>query len=449
MKLTVIKDVEQKNIEVPNIARFANSQNKVTELDLSSNNPFFVDIEKLSRRKYVVNPNNRNQSTLWFFERVNGQYREALNKTNKKNEFKEQNPISQKILKSDVAKYINIWDQEPHYVSQASQKNFIQYMKKIKDANKKSYRPGDKFYKKLIANAILFKTVDKLFGRRNSDAIGDTNLKIFATTYTLSYFNFKTDNRLDLWRIYDEQSIDTKLEVFLKELLILVFNYITETSSNTLISEYVKRETTWTELKSKDFGISFERISEYLVEKSIQEGREIEDEIVKLNIEEEVINKDTILSLGLKFWDGLKIYIRNNNLFDQIEIDLLDLIHNILNNKNLTNKNQIVGKMAMKIINDNNIDIEIIKSVSLKKDSEEAVISLKSIYDRINLLSIKDWKKFIDLITQTKSGDEMEISNLKSVSNMILKKDKSIRENSLIKAHELLLRTSKRFKIKY
>lgn len=449
MKLTVIKDVEQKNIEVPNIARFANSQNKVTELDLSSNNPFFVDIEKLSRRKYVVNPNNRNQSTLWFFERVNGQYREALNKTNKKNEFKEQNPISQKILKSDVAKYINIWDQEPHYVSQASQKNFIQYMKKIKDANKKSYRPGDKFYKKLIANAILFKTVDKLFGRRNSDAIGDTNLKIFATTYTLSYFNFKTDNRLDLWRIYDEQSIDTKLEVFLKELLILVFNYITETSSNTLISEYVKRETTWTELKSKDFGISFERISEYLVEKSIQEGREIEDEIVKLNIEEEVINKDTILSLGLKFWDGLKIYIRNNNLFDQIEIDLLDLIHNILNNKNLTNKNQIVGKMAMKIIDDNNIDIEIIKSVSLKKDSEEAVISLKSIYDRINLLSIKDWKKFIDLITQTKSGDEMEISNLKSVSNMILKKDKSIRENSLIKAHELLLRTSKRFKIKY
>lgn len=33
MKLTVIKDKEQKNIEVPNISRFANSQNKVSELD--------------------------------------------------------------------------------------------------------------------------------------------------------------------------------------------------------------------------------------------------------------------------------------------------------------------------------------------------------------------------------------------------------------------------------
>ena len=41
MKLVVIRDKEQKNKEVPNISRFANSQNKVSELDLSSNNPFF------------------------------------------------------------------------------------------------------------------------------------------------------------------------------------------------------------------------------------------------------------------------------------------------------------------------------------------------------------------------------------------------------------------------
>jgi hypothetical protein len=44
MKLTVIKDKEQKNIEVPNISRFANSQNKVTELDLSSNNPYLINL---------------------------------------------------------------------------------------------------------------------------------------------------------------------------------------------------------------------------------------------------------------------------------------------------------------------------------------------------------------------------------------------------------------------
>lgn len=132
MKLTVIKDKEQKNIEVPNISRFANSQNKVSELDLSSNNPYFVQIENLSRKKYVVNPENKNQSRLWFFERANGQYRETLNKQTpaQQKKFKEQNPSTLKFVKSDVAKFINGWELEPHFVAQGSQKNFIHYTKK-------------------------------------------------------------------------------------------------------------------------------------------------------------------------------------------------------------------------------------------------------------------------------------------------------------------------------
>lgn len=44
--------------------RYANSQNKVSELDLSSNNPYFVQIESLSRKKYVIDPVIRNMSTL-------------------------------------------------------------------------------------------------------------------------------------------------------------------------------------------------------------------------------------------------------------------------------------------------------------------------------------------------------------------------------------------------
>ena len=120
MKLVVIRDKEQKNKEVPNISRFANSQNKVSELDLSSNNPFFVQIETLSRKKYVVNPENKNQSFLWFFERANGQYRETLNKQTpaQQKKFKEQNPSDRKFVKSDIAKYINVWELEPHFVSQ-------------------------------------------------------------------------------------------------------------------------------------------------------------------------------------------------------------------------------------------------------------------------------------------------------------------------------------------
>ena len=160
MKLTVIKDREQKNIEVPNISRFANSQNKVSELDLSSNNPYFIQIENLSRKKYVINPENKNQSLLWFFERTNGQYRETLNKQtlSQQKKFKEQNPQALKFVKSDIAKFLNIWDLEPHIVALGSQKNFVQYTKKINELVTKNKMPGENFYKKLIANAILFKS---------------------------------------------------------------------------------------------------------------------------------------------------------------------------------------------------------------------------------------------------------------------------------------------------
>ena len=79
--------------------------------------------------------------------------------------------------------------------------------------------PGDNLYKKLIANAILFKSTDKLFGRKGVDAIGDTNLKSFTVAYTVAYFHYLTNNRLDLWKIYEDQKIDEVLSNHLKKII--------------------------------------------------------------------------------------------------------------------------------------------------------------------------------------------------------------------------------------
>src|SRR5690606_11573189 len=97
---------------VPYISRFANSQNKVSELDLTSNNPILQRLEELSRTTYAIDPEDSNKQTIWFFERVKGQYREALNKEptlSKQNAFKLKYPRNQVILKSQIAKYLNIW----------------------------------------------------------------------------------------------------------------------------------------------------------------------------------------------------------------------------------------------------------------------------------------------------------------------------------------------------
>jgi len=282
MKLTVIKDKEQKNIEVPNISRFANSQNKVSELDLSSNNPYFIQIENLSRKKYVVNPENKNQSILWFFERANGQYRESLNKLSPSQQkaFKEQNPSHLKFVKSDVAKFINGWELEPHYIAQGSQKNFIHYTKKITELVNKNKLPGEYFYRKLIANAILFKTVDQLFGRKGVNAIGDTSLKALTVAYTVAYFHYLTHNKIDLWKIYEQQNVEDNLRNQLFKLILFVYNHIIQEASGSLISEYAKRESSWKKLMGVNYNIDLiDALSDCIISNEELLNREHEKEI--------------------------------------------------------------------------------------------------------------------------------------------------------------------------
>ncbi|MFH6992079.1 AIPR family protein [Flavobacterium sp. FlaQc-48] len=448
MKLTVIKDVEQKNIEVPNIARYANSQNKVSELDLSSNNPYFVQIESLSRKKYVVDPENRNLSTLWYFERVNGQYKESLNKLTtppQQRKFKEQHPTNQKFVKSDVAKFINIWELEPHYVSQGAQKNFIHYTKKINELVKKNKLPGENFYKKLIANAILFKTVDKLFGRKNIDAIGDTNLKSFTVAYTLSYFYYLTDNRLDLWKIYDEQRVDTRIISELQKLIVIVYNHLVKSSNNSLISEYAKRESSWKLLKEENYNINVEKYSEFFISTDLVLSREVETEELDNKSENNLMNITKILGFGNKFWDGISKYALNIDELKGISTDIWEIANKIKRSKNLNSRDISIGNKCLTYIDENNISPDDIRSLS--NEAEIEVIDVKAVYDRLKLISKADWTKIFDLGEQTQIFDNLEFLNLKSVYKSI-SKNESIKEVNVVKALNSIKKLSK-FGLKY
>lgn len=446
MKLTVIKDQEKKNEEVPNIARFANSQNKVTELDLSSNNPYFVQIENLSRRKYVVNPENRNQSVLWFFERASGQYRETLNKqtSSQQKKFKDQNPTNFKFVKSDVAKYINIWDLQPHHVSLGSQKNFIHYTKKIEELVKKNKLPGENFYRKLIANAIIFKSVDKLFGRKNVDAIGDTNLKSFTVAYTVSYFHYLTKNRIDLWKIYDDQKIDDEFNGTLKRLMVFVYQHLLNASNNTLFSEYAKKETSWINLKNANYQENLEETLEnYLISEQERDAREIEKEIDTNDLENDLFIISEIRKTGLKFWDGFRTYVDQNKpeAFDYYLA--FDLLKKIKDDKNLSSREISFGSKVLSYMKENPSLIETIKSLS--KLEEDESVEVKFIYDKLLLLSKEEWKRIIDIASQTKIFDHLELGNIKSVYNSFQKKEK-VKELALIKAFNSIKKLEK-FKI--
>ena len=78
---------------------------------------------------------------------------------------------------------------------------------------------------------------------------------------------------------------------------------------------------------------------------------------------------------------------------------------------------------------------------------EDVVFNYMSIYERISVLSKQEWNKIFDLGEQTKLFNNLELSNLKSISKGVLNRER-VKESGLKKADESLSKL-KKFGIKY
>jgi hypothetical protein len=162
MKLTIIDDDKVNDI-VPNISKFANTQNKVSDSDFFSNDVYHVRIEEKSRRIWAPIKSGELKGTKWFYERAKGQYLEVQSKLTdaQKKEFKATNPQSQMFTKTDLAKYMMVWEHLPYIVSLGAQKNFDKFGEIIVPRwNKNDKEFNDVYYQHAIAKAIIFKECD-------------------------------------------------------------------------------------------------------------------------------------------------------------------------------------------------------------------------------------------------------------------------------------------------
>lgn len=409
MKLTVIKDKEKKNSIVPLISRYANSQNKISELDLSSNNKFFQEIERLSRNIFVSNIETPNIQTSWYFERVKGQYRESLNRGTKSYQrtFKEKNPTNQKFLKSELAKYSNVYLQLPYVVSKGAQKNFIYYVDKVieKEFNEKNKLPSKIYYEDLIANAIIFRTVDKVFGRKGQNPIGDTNLKAPTVIYSITIIHFLTKGLINLNKIFEEQRVDEVLLSELKKIMFLVYKFLNVGEG--LVSEKAKKESTWNDLKKEFQNYRLPNLDLFTISEENRKVR-ISNYYAKENDEvEKNANLSRITNVGYRFWDGLaKANIPGITDVHQRKIDTVQ--SKINNNRLLSSIDIKNGIMLLDLIIEKSIDIDFIKNKSninkdFLTDQGQAITFLKKIND-------EDWKRIINL------GDFKKILSFKDIS---------------------------------
>lgn len=423
MKLTVIKDEDRKNEMVPYISRFANSQNKVSELDLSSNNAFLIKLEELSRTTYAIDPEDRNKQSIWFFERVIGQYKESLNKeptVGKQKAFKLKYPTSQKILKSEVAKYMNVYNCVPYHVSKGAQKNYNIYLIEAeKDFKKK--KPTRVIWEDIVANGILFKATDNLFGRKNQDPVGDTNIKSQTVAYTLSLLHKITEKKIDLGKIWNKQTIDEKLEVELKKGLVYVYKFFTSLNV-LLISEVAKSEKTWEKLlEQNQCPFDLDVLGAYLINDKdyklrYEQNSDDNGEIKKYE------NLKILSELGLRFWDGLYKYNIKANVLTTYEDNMLSSIRKKMKfSGDFTDIEIQIGLRIIAKLNELNINFDEITKLSSLDENQN--LDPSSLYNRLLLIDETQWQQILDLGEQTGVFSFKETSVIKTVRQKLKRKE--------------------------
>jgi hypothetical protein len=239
MKLTVVAPDRLQEI-VPEISKYSNTQNKVTFVDFSSNHPFHVELEKVTRSLWAPAADGSGQETRWFYERARGQYADALARERtpaRQRTFKTLHPLRQKFTKADAAKYEHSWAQLPHIVSRGAEKNFREFMIRL---GEKAPAVDTAYSQRLIAKAILFRTTERIV---SAHQFGGYRANI--VTYTIARLAHETAQRIDLDHIWREQRLSPALAAAIDDLCVLVHDVITHPVRVANVTEWAKRPECW------------------------------------------------------------------------------------------------------------------------------------------------------------------------------------------------------------
>jgi AIPR protein len=241
-KIIVLKAQDSFDEEglITDISKYANSQNVVRQSDLSANKPFHVELEKLSLSTYCPDGVSR-----WFYERAAGSYKVMLDREGstpaRLQRLKEAIPNARKITKTDLAKYLNAWDEEPHVVSLGAQKNFEKFMDKLASHNGQgdAELPDLSAYKRMIARAILFKTSHSLIRPRFQA------FQANITNYVVSLVAHCLGGRLDLDRVWLQQGLSPQLQRQIQTWAVEVNAVLHRTAEGRMVSEWAKKPECW------------------------------------------------------------------------------------------------------------------------------------------------------------------------------------------------------------
>lgn len=251
------------------------------------------------------------------------------------------------FTKETLAKYINTYEEVyngkkltvgPHIVVRGSQKNYAQFLNYTFIT-----KPDNIWFEDAIAKSILFKTAEKTYGVK-PNAIGD--MRYITVPYSLGWLGYKLDYKLDLYKIWKEQTLSEVLKLKLNELMKKVEEFIKTEAPGSLYGEWAKKEECWNAIKNEDLGIDLENLKSDLENKSSEKRKKItEDEVNNQLIQAEL---DFLKSIPITKWIEIsKIGSEVQNMTQHLKDRAINIQSSLRLNKVLSESQR---KDAIKII---------------------------------------------------------------------------------------------------
>lgn len=379
MKLTVIEDRETENEEgvrfydemVQAIAKYANSQNKVTAADLFSNEPFHIWMERMSK-KHLAPPRLFTIPTGWYYERSRKRYQQEQLKLrgDDAKRFQAKFPKKQIINKEQLAMYYTaVFYCKPHIVSKGKNWAMKEFGAAISEEFKAHNESFNEFYfERCICAAIIFRTIDDYLERYKDSAKKPTGFwyktggyKLNIVPYTIAKILSSIPNGYTLnWKdIWDKQRLSP---AFIREIEIVtrMTNDFICDSHGVIVTEYCKRQSTWEEYRDK---VKYELSGDFLAE-LIPESMLKEAEKDAKRDQKETNDLQTIMDMiakGAGYWNSM--LMKGSSSLSYQEKNAVMQIINIATTGNIPSSKS--GKLPIRIMT----------AVKLALAAEEKLIS--------------------------------------------------------------------------
>jgi hypothetical protein len=328
-KLVVVSPVDAQEL-IPNISRFANSQNKVNEADFFSNSPFHVRLEELSRRILTPPRPGVTFQSKWFYERARGQYgneKAKLGGAAEEKKFSATFPRGQVITKTDASKYAVSWDRRPHVVSAGAQKNFVAFASEVAEKwNSSSESFNEAYFKHLVARAILYNSIRSAVGKQPWYQSGYLANIVTYTIAKISDTIAKAgQGEFDFDAVWQRQGISEPTERFALEVAEQVLRVlVSEARPIANVTEWAKREQCWKEVQAMAIHLPQGFVDELVSGDHVQSVKR--DARVQQRVDDGIQLQAAAMAIPRDEWVAIQHFAREHRLLSPTDAGILALV---------------------------------------------------------------------------------------------------------------------------